>query len=214
MKTISILNLKGGVAKTFTAVNMAYELYRRGFKVLLIDNDKQGNASRAYGRYDAESIAPITRMLSGEWQRAGEIIQHTEYFMESIGRAAETLTGVMANFMRALGNGMDAAGTVCRNAADYMQPLEIKGNVLSWEVKPVVCDYGVYENNALNGSSVLKLITNSRRAAEKIVEIMQQDNLEHVRLNQPERIQKRQDAADSLRAAVITAYEKGAVENG
>lgn len=116
--------------------------------------------------------------------------------------------------MRALGNGMDAAGTVCRNAADYMQPLEIKGNVLSWEVKPVVCDYGVYENNALNGSSVLKLITNSRRAAEKIVEIMQQDNLEHIRLNEPERIQKRRDAADSLRAAVITAYEKGAVENG
>ena len=70
--------------------------------------------------------------------------------------------------------------------------------VLSWEVKPVVCDYGVYENNALNGSSVLKLITNSRRAAEKIVEIMQQDNLEHIRLNQPERIQKRQDAVDAM----------------
>lgn len=28
MKTISILNLKGGVAKTFTAANMAYELCR------------------------------------------------------------------------------------------------------------------------------------------------------------------------------------------
>lgn len=52
------------------------------------------------------------------------------------------------------------------------------------------------------------------RAAEKIVEIMQQDNLEHIRLNEPERIQKRQDAADSLRAAVITAYEKEVVENG
>lgn len=50
--------------------------------------------------------------------------------------------------------------------------------------------------------------------AGKIVEIMQQDNLEHIRLNEPERIQKRQDAADSLRVAVITAYEKGAVENG
>ena len=79
MKTISILNLKGGVAKTFTAVNMAYELHRRGFKVLLIDNDKQGNASRAYGRYDAENVAPITKLLSGEWKSAGEIIQHTEY---------------------------------------------------------------------------------------------------------------------------------------
>lgn len=35
-----------------------------------------------------------------------------------------------------------------------------------------------------------------------------------IRLNEPERIQKRQDAADSLRAAVITAYEKEVVENG
>ena len=58
MKTISILNLKGGVAKTFTAANMAYELYRRGYKVLLIDNDKQGNLSKAYSRYDAENVLP------------------------------------------------------------------------------------------------------------------------------------------------------------
>lgn len=79
MRTVSILNLKGGVAKTFTAVNMAYELHRRGFKVLLIDNDKQGNLSKAYGRYNADEIAPIARLLSGEWQRAGEIIQLTDY---------------------------------------------------------------------------------------------------------------------------------------
>lgn len=100
MKTISILNLKGGVAKTFTAVNMAYELYRRGFKVLLIDNDKQGNASRAYGRYDAESVAPITKMLSGEWQRAGEIIQHTEYEGIDIIAANLSLFGAAWNLTR------------------------------------------------------------------------------------------------------------------
>lgn len=79
MKVISLLNLKGGVAKTFTTVNMAYELYRRGYKVLLLDNDKQGNLSKAYGRYDAESIAPITRLLSGEWTAAAELIQKTDY---------------------------------------------------------------------------------------------------------------------------------------
>lgn len=79
MKVISLLNLKGGVAKTFTTVNMAYELYRRGYKVLLLDNDKQGNLSKAYGRYDAESIAPITRLLSGEWTTAAELIQKTDY---------------------------------------------------------------------------------------------------------------------------------------
>lgn len=27
MRVISVLNLKGGVAKTFTAANVAYELY-------------------------------------------------------------------------------------------------------------------------------------------------------------------------------------------
>lgn len=79
MKVVSLLNLKGGVAKTFTTVNMAYELHRRGYKVLLLDNDKQGNLSKAYGRYDAENIAPITRLLSGEWKAAEELIQQTDY---------------------------------------------------------------------------------------------------------------------------------------
>lgn len=117
---------------------------------------------------------------------------------ETLSRAAQTITDGLANFMRALGKGLDAAGTVCRNTADSMQPLEIEGCLLSWEVKSVVCDYGVYENNGLTGESKLKLITNSRSAAEKIVEIMRQDNLEHMRLNYPELIRKRTDAADAL----------------
>ena len=50
MKVINLLNMKGGVAKTFSAVNMAYELWRRGCKVLLWDNDKQGiSAERTRG---------------------------------------------------------------------------------------------------------------------------------------------------------------------
>ena len=53
MKVISIINLKGGVGKTFTAHNMAYELYKRGYKVLVLDNDKQGNVSKALGKYGA-----------------------------------------------------------------------------------------------------------------------------------------------------------------
>nr|DAL85942.1 MAG TPA: ParA [Caudoviricetes sp.] len=54
MRVISIINLKGGVGKTTTTVNMAYLLAKRGYKVLLVDNDKQGNASKAFGLYDPE----------------------------------------------------------------------------------------------------------------------------------------------------------------
>ncbi len=100
MKTISILNLKGGVAKTFTAANMAYELYRRGYKVLLLDNDKQGNLSKAYGRYDAESIAPVTKLLSLQWNHADELIQRTEYEGIDIVTANMSLFGAAWNLTR------------------------------------------------------------------------------------------------------------------
>lgn len=100
MKTISILNLKGGVAKTFTAANMAYELYRRGYKVLLIDNDKQGNLSKAYSRYDAENVAPVTKLLAGDWESADELIQHTEYEGIDIVTANMSLFGATWNLTK------------------------------------------------------------------------------------------------------------------
>lgn len=62
MKTISIINLKGGVAKTISAVNIAHILATTHNKrVLLIDNDKQGNVSKMFGvhNYNAPSIADI-----------------------------------------------------------------------------------------------------------------------------------------------------------
>ena len=63
MRVISIINLKGGVAKTTTTVNMAYLLAKRGYKVLLVDNDKQGNASKAFGLYDPEDHDNAARVM-------------------------------------------------------------------------------------------------------------------------------------------------------
>ena len=67
MKTISIINLKGGVAKTLTADSMAHVLATlHNKRVLLVDNDKQGNTSKAFGvhSYDDKSISD-TRLDNG-----------------------------------------------------------------------------------------------------------------------------------------------------
>ena len=48
MKVIGLLNQKGGVAKTTTASVLAYGLAERGYKVLAIDMDSQGNLTTLF----------------------------------------------------------------------------------------------------------------------------------------------------------------------
>lgn len=78
MRTISIINLKGGVAKTTSSINIAYILTQRGYKVLLVDNDKQGDCSRGLNRRTSDGDG-IDRIMTDRHPDMQNLIHNTDY---------------------------------------------------------------------------------------------------------------------------------------
>lgn len=54
MVITSFVNVKGGVGKTTSAINVGGELIRRGYRVLFIDNDSQSSLSQIMKKEDEE----------------------------------------------------------------------------------------------------------------------------------------------------------------
>lgn len=77
-KTVSILNQKGGVGKTTTAVNLAAAIGIKGKKILLVDIDPQGNSTSGFGINKREIKKSSYELLTGEI-KASEAVITTEF---------------------------------------------------------------------------------------------------------------------------------------
>lgn len=77
-KTVSILNQKGGVGKTTTAVNLAAAIGLQGKKTLLVDIDPQGNSTSGFGINKRSIACSSYDVLTGKCT-AKESIIRTEF---------------------------------------------------------------------------------------------------------------------------------------
>ncbi len=76
-KIISVVNQKGGVGKTTTAVNLVAAIGLAGKKVLLVDADPQGNSTSGYGISKKEGAMSSYEVLIGKCRAETAIISTT-----------------------------------------------------------------------------------------------------------------------------------------
>ena len=86
---LAVVNNKGGVGKTTTAVNLAAALARGSRRVLLVDLDSQGSASLSLGVHRSELEPSIAEVLLGG-EAAAPLIRSTQV------KGLDLLTGSMA----------------------------------------------------------------------------------------------------------------------
>ena len=175
-KVISLVNQKGGVGKTTTAINLAAALGKLGKKTLLVDFDPQGNASNGLGLKYNDFDKDIYDVITGQSDVKDAIIK-TKFKNLSIIPTTINLAGIDLEFARRsmtdqtfkqneqLKNALDQV----RDKYDYIivdcQP-SLGSTVMSAlaasdsVIIPVQCEYYALEGISLLLSTVIKVQEN------------------------------------------------------
>ena len=101
---ISIVNQKGGVGKTTTAVNLGAALAEAGRSILVVDLDPQCNASAMLGARDASGS--IFDVLTDEGRPLQEVVRATPIANLSIAPGHAALAGIERALQDAVGREM------------------------------------------------------------------------------------------------------------
>ena len=91
-KVIAVINQKGGVGKTTTVINLGAALGARGFRVLLVDVDPQGNSTQGLG-VDKSKVKKSTYHALIDGVRGDEIRIHTQFENLDLMPATNALLG-------------------------------------------------------------------------------------------------------------------------
>ena len=143
MRTFAIVNRKGGVGKTTTAVNLAYVLATScHLRVLLVDADGQANATQILlprGEYDG-----LGALMRGMAICYDELVVHTDVEGLDVLPASEDLWAL--DLEAAGGEGGRSYRTEQIDSLRYIRPeIRVAGVLVNqWHRSPVVEDAAAY----------------------------------------------------------------------
>jgi chromosome partitioning protein len=118
---ISIVNQKGGVGKTTTAVNLAAALAEAGKFVLLVDLDPQGNATSGLGLKNQELDRGLYQALMGQ-EMLPNVALNTHHAGLRVVPATQDLAGANVELVSVEGREMKLSDILAevRHAYDYI----------------------------------------------------------------------------------------------